>query len=313
MPRVISLLISLLALWCSAVASLRADTQDPLRTVAQLYFAASYEEALAELDRIEGAIRVETTEASEYRILCLLALGRVEGAQLELENLLRRTPDYRPDPERASPRLQKQFAIVQRRLLSETIRASYANARHAFDAKHYEDAALQFDRLLNILRDADEPELAELRALAADFLELARNATQAVASATVHPPADRRFANAGGVSTVASRSAGTSDPAQTRIFDIHAADVVPPTPLGPILPQASPEPMAPQRPGLFEIVIDERGIVESAAVRRSINARYDALVIADSRNWRFKPATRGGQPVKFRKLIEISAVALPPS
>ena len=63
-------------------------------------------------------------------------------------------------------------------------------------------------------------------------------------------------------------------------------------------------------PGLFEILVDESGLVQSASVRRSVSAQYDALVLSESATWRFRPATRKGQPVPFRKLVEIYAVPL---
>ena len=58
--------------------------------------------------------------------------------------------------------------------------------------------------------------------------------------------------------------------------------------------------------GSVEIVIDETGFVESAIIRMSMNPRYDQLVIAATRNWRYRPAMLNGAPVKFRKLINIA-------
>jgi TonB family protein len=58
--------------------------------------------------------------------------------------------------------------------------------------------------------------------------------------------------------------------------------------------------------GSVEIVIDETGAVESAIIRSSMNPRYDQIVLSATKNWRYKPATAGGTPVKFRKVITIS-------
>jgi len=95
------------------------------------------------------------------------------------------------------------------------------------------------------------------------------------------------------------------------VYDEFSTNVVPPVPLEPILPPASPEPLAAAPAvGLFEIVINERGRVESAVVRRSISPQYDALVLSASRKWRYRPATRDGKPVKFRKVIEIDTASI---
>ena len=37
-----------------------------------------------------------------------------------------------------------------------------------------------------------------------------------------------------------------------------------------------------------------------------MNPRYDQIVLSATKNWRYKPATLGGAPIKFRKLITIS-------
>jgi TonB family protein len=56
---------------------------------------------------------------------------------------------------------------------------------------------------------------------------------------------------------------------------------------------------------VLEIVISERGTVDSAILRDSVAAFYDDPLLGAAMNWRFKPATRNGQPVKYRKLLEI--------
>jgi TonB family protein len=58
--------------------------------------------------------------------------------------------------------------------------------------------------------------------------------------------------------------------------------------------------------GLLEVVIDEQGRVTSASVRISMHPVYDALLLTAAREWKYQPATLGGKPVKFRKMIQIS-------
>ena len=56
---------------------------------------------------------------------------------------------------------------------------------------------------------------------------------------------------------------------------------------------------------MLEIIIDETGEVESATIRMSVNPVYDRLVLATARSWRYKPATLAGEPVKFRKMVQL--------
>jgi len=60
------------------------------------------------------------------------------------------------------------------------------------------------------------------------------------------------------------------------------------------------------RSGKLDLVIDEFGAVESAVMSASVTPAYDQLVIAATRNWRYKPATQNGVPVKFRKTVQIA-------
>jgi TonB family protein len=53
-------------------------------------------------------------------------------------------------------------------------------------------------------------------------------------------------------------------------------------------------------------VIDERGLVESVTMRVSVNPMYDRMAVDAARSWRYRPATRAGVPVKFRKAVQIS-------
>jgi TonB family protein len=58
--------------------------------------------------------------------------------------------------------------------------------------------------------------------------------------------------------------------------------------------------------GLLEVLIDEQGRVTNMVLRISLHPMYDPMLLAAARDWRYKPATVEGVPVKFRKLIQIT-------
>ena len=58
--------------------------------------------------------------------------------------------------------------------------------------------------------------------------------------------------------------------------------------------------------GVIEIVIDERGHVESAQMRASVHPRYDGIAVDAAKSWQYRPATLNGKPVKFRKLVQVN-------
>ena len=62
---------------------------------------------------------------------------------------------------------------------------------------------------------------------------------------------------------------------------------------------------APQRVGVFEIVIGPSGVVVQAQVKQSIHPLYDALLLDATRNWRYQPATKGGASTTYLKTLRV--------
>jgi TonB family protein len=57
---------------------------------------------------------------------------------------------------------------------------------------------------------------------------------------------------------------------------------------------------------ILELIIDEQGRVMNLNLRLSIHPMYDPQLLAAARDWRYRPATVDGVPVKFRKVIQIT-------
>lgn len=281
------------------------DGQTRMQAVEQLYLSASYEEALAALDTLEVERNEDRLASAEYRILCLMGMGDLERANAAIEAMVVSYPNYSPNPTRFSPSRRQQFNAVRQAVLGRVFEASAAEATASFEAKDFDAAIVRFDALLQLLTVAGNEQFANVRIYAAEFSQRAKLAASALAEESKLKPATLQAVamNGGGTTQVAS-TAGSMP-----IYDVTATDVVPPVALKPILPLTSPEGVTPH-PGLFEILIDESGRVRSASVRRSVSDQYDALVIRESAKWRFKPALRNGEPVPFRKLVEIYAVPL---
>jgi TonB family protein len=91
-----------------------------------------------------------------------------------------------------------------------------------------------------------------------------------------------------------------------RIWIGEEPGVTPPVPIRQELPrvQASIQNHVRDR-GLLEVIIDEKGRVAGLTIRSSVHPIYDTLLMATARDWRYQPATVGGVPVKFKKLIQI--------
>jgi TonB family protein len=281
------------------------SAQDPLTTARDLYASARYDEALATLDTLrigEGmAVRPSEVRALEqYRSLCLLALGRASEAEEAIGNVVAVDPFYHPAEAEAAPRVRAAFHDVRRRMLPEIAAERYATAKSTFDRKEYAAAADQFTQVVTLLEDPDmQGRLADLRTLAQGFLELA------AASVPVPVPAPEPEPEAAPEHEPVV--AAPPVPVAPAIYTADEASIVQPVSIRQILPRVpSHIVMLARNSGILEVIIDEKGRVEAAAVRASVHPIYDSMLLAAASDWRYQPARLNGGPVKFRKRIQVT-------
>ena len=53
------------------------------------------------------------------------------------------------------------------------------------------------------------------------------------------------------------------------------------------------------------MVVGEEGQVLSASIVTSVHPRYDGPLLEAAKNWKFKPATKGGVPVTYLYVMPI--------
>jgi TonB family protein len=187
-------------------------------------------------------------------------------------------------------------------MLPAIIQERYGSAKAAFDRKNFAEATRGFDEVLSLLKDpamrarAEVPPLSDLGKLAAGFHQLS---LLSAAPAAPTPPAEEP--------TPPPAVVVAPEPVN-RIYGAGDADVVPPVTVRQTLP---PFPAGlggrPGR-GTVEVVIGETGAVETAQIRGSMSPLYDRLVLEAANSWQYKPATRNGAPVKFRKMVQVTVV-----
>jgi TonB family protein len=294
--RVVSggLLAAAILLWPVALFA-----QDSLSAARELYASAAYEDALAVLSRLNatGLRPDDGRTADQYRALCLLALGKTAEASQAIEAVVAGQPLYRPSEGDVSPRVRAAFSDVRRRVLPGLVQQRYALYKVAFDRKDYQTASAGFNELLALYADPDlanaagRPPLADLRVLVGGFYELS---LQAIAPPPAPEPPPVR----------ASVAPLPQAPEPAKFYSSADGDVVPPVTLRQQLP---PFPGQVNRPmvGALEVVIDESGNVVQATMRGAVAPTYDRQVVQAAQNWRYKPATVNGVPVKFRKMVQV--------
>jgi TonB family protein len=288
----------------SLVGSASAQ-DDPLTTARDLYAAAAYDEALAELAHVgSGAPPAALRETQAYRAFCLIALGRAAEAETVAESLVRTNPmiavDQYPD---ASPRIVAMFSAVRKRVLPQMIRDEYRAARAQAVAKA-PDAQARLVRVREMLGESEkigawDDSLEDLRVLVDGFLELSRASAPAVSAAAVTSPVK---------DTSEPAAPAAAAPAPTTVTAATAGVLAP-------IVVSQPPPVFPpalldlakrlHRSGRIDVVINEQGRVEDVIVTQSVNAAYDRLMVDAARTWKYSPALKDGVPVKFVKTVAV--------
>jgi TonB family protein len=167
----------------------------------------------------------------------------------------------------------------------------------AYDRKDYAAEEHQFRDLVALLNDPVMGNRSnDLRTLAVGFVDLS-------AAAATPPPEPKKAEAAAPPPPPVERV----EPQPMRIWTGDEAGVVPPVALRQEVPRVPTSINAQARErGLLELIIDEQGRVSALTMRVSIHPMYDPLLMAAARDWRYKPATVGGVPVKFRKTIQVT-------
>jgi TonB family protein len=289
----------LLAASFAHVAFGQVPGRDVVGPARDLYASARYDEALAVLNELhptDAANAISDRKSIEqYRSLCLLALGRGAEAESAIAAVVTADPTYQPGEAEASPRVRTAFTDVRRRLLPDIATARYTEAKALFDRKDYVAAAEQFRQALALLSDPDMGgKLPDLRTLSSGFLDLA-------VAASAPPPEAPKPA------VVAPAPLPVPPVDLKRTYTMLDKEVSPPIPVRQDMPRLTPQMKTQAKDhGIVEVVIDELGRVTNVAIRESVHPMFDAALLSAGKDWHYQPALFNGQPVKYRKMIQIN-------
>ncbi len=276
----------------------------------ELYASAAYEQALAVLEKVrQGTVATpeELLAVEQYRAYCLLALNKKTDAAQAIETVYTIDPFFQPAEDEVAPWVRAAFKDVRRRALPAALQRLYAQGKDAYDRKAYPEAVTRFKQVLSLLDDPDMPAdkgaLVDYRPLAQGFLDLATAAAAKPSAAAPVQPAGEPAAAATG----APKTGGTGAPVAPRIYGPGDTDVIPPVAIRQDIPRWPTSYLPAGTPdGVVEVIVNEKGGVDSATIRQPLNTFYDAQLLDAARSWRYQPAMKGGQPVKYRRLVRIS-------
>jgi protein TonB len=139
-------------------------------------------------------------------------------------------------------------------------------------------------------------DLKDLRVLSTGFLDLITRTSKANALAAAPPP----------VAAAKTTRAEPPPPPAAVIHGPNEPGIKPPVPIDQTMPPWRPNRQESQTyEAVLSYVIDEKGAVIEATVVGSLRPAYDAALRRATANWRFRPATKDGVPVKYRRTIAV--------
>jgi hypothetical protein len=280
--------------------------QDLIARVKDYYANASYEEALQTLRSAPqpAAPIAGVTDAAAYQVFCLVALGREKEATEAIAAIVRTDPLYHPTETDVSPRIRTFFENVRRPLLPGIVRQLYASAKDRLERKEHLEAKKDLDQviaLLDEMKASEDQDLADLRTLALGFRDLT---VIAAAREAAPPPAPPTAAPTPLVKPVTL----AAPPKPPVIYSSTDNDVTVPVVVARALPpwraMSQVERLQTFR-GQLELLIDEKGKVLSTKMLKPLRPDYDPALMKSAMAWTFRPATKDGQPVRYRYVMDM--------
>ena len=276
--------------------------QDVIARVKDYYANASYEEALQTLRSASPSSPTSgVTDAAAYQVFCLVALGREQEATEAIAAIVRVDPLYHPTETDVSPRIRTFFENVRKPLLPGIVRQLYAGAKDRLERKEAAEAKKDLDRVVAILDEmkaSEDQDLADLRTLALGFRDL--SVIAAAREAAPPPPPI--------VAPPVVRQATPPPPKDPAVYSPSDTGVVMPVVVSRSLPPwravSAVERMQTFR-GQLELLIDENGKVLSTKMLKGLRPDYDPGLLKAASAWTFRPATKDGQPVRYRYVMDM--------
>ena len=101
-------------------------------------------------------------------------------------------------------------------------------------------------------------------------------------------------------------SVATTTELRTIVYSADDDGVLPAMLVRPLLPAEPPPDVPPEQIGTLELVVNEQGDVERVRLISPSNRFHERMLVAHAKTWKFRPALREGQPVKFRTVVRLT-------
>jgi hypothetical protein len=201
------------------------------------------------------------------------AAANGQGQASDFDGLLLSNPLYEPKASDLPPESLTAFRSRQRLLLPVLAQRGYDRAKAAL-------ASGDVDRALAAARETaailERPAAAPAAHLRDDVRRLLEDAGTAKATA------------------------------DEVVYTRTDAGVVAPRPISRQFPATTPNGVPANRVGTLEMIVGKDGTVEFVKLHTPLNRYHERMIVSAAKAWLYRPATRGGRPVRYRLTVTIN-------
>ena len=195
-------------------------------------------------------------------------LDDIESARMAFDARVLTDPLYQLDSRQATPQAVAALRESKRLLLPGIAKREYLRGQTEFQAGEYTAAIRTLERAVRLMGDSDfGPVPLELRERVQQLL------TEVRAARTLE---------------------------DNRVYTMADLTVIPPIEQGRQLPESTPAGIPAAKIGQLEMVIGRNGLVEIVKLHTPLNRYHERMIVSAAKAWRYLPATKNGEPVRFR-------------
>ncbi len=198
-------------------------------------------------------------------------IGQTQAA--EFDALLLANPLYEPKASDLPPESLTAFRSSQKLLLPLLAQRGYDRARAAL-------ASGDVDRAITAAREA------------AAILE------RPAAAPAAHLRDD--------VQRVLEEAGSAKATADEIVYSKADPGVVAPRPISRQFPATTPNGVPAHRVGTLEMIVGKDGTVEFVKLHTPLNRYHERMIVSAAKAWLYRPATKGGRPVRYRLTVTIN-------
>jgi len=90
------------------------------------------------------------------------------------------------------------------------------------------------------------------------------------------------------------------------VYTSRDSEVEPAVLVRPVLPKDPPPNVPPDQIGTVEVIVNEEGDVEQVKLISPANRYQERMLVSAAKMWKFRPATKDGQPVRYRTRVRLT-------